>query len=87
MPFDRDPYRDIHKQMQRYVAQRGAPAAAKVVARTSYGTYNLQTIDGLSLNNVRNQTQTKYDPDQWVAIEQVGGDWLIVGISSHRGGE
>lgn len=82
----KNPWQDLHKQIQRNIGDLSNPIAAQIVTRLSNGNYHVKTFDGLDLYNVKNQTRTKWSGDQWVAIENIGGDWMITGLSSSRGG-
>lgn len=82
----KNPWQDLHKQIQRNIGDLSNPIAAQIVARLSNGNYHVITFDGLDLYNVKNQTRTKWSKDQWVAIDNIGGDWMITGLSSSRGG-
>lgn len=77
----------INKRTQRNIHLSNPAKTAKIMSRDSNGTYTVETLDGLTLHNVHNQTQTKWNEDQWVALEYLGGDWMVVGLSSHRGGD
>lgn len=85
--MSQNPRLNLAKATQRYIHMSNVAKAAKILSRNSNGTYSVETLDGLTLNNVKNQTATKWQEDQWVTAEFMGGDYMITGLSAHRGGD
>lgn len=82
----KNPWVDLHSNMQRQIGEAGAPFAAKIMARESGGNYTVETLDAQTYYNVKNQTRTKWSRNQWVSVQTIGGDLMITGLSAARGG-
>lgn len=82
-----NPYLNFQKQINKQIWESKPPVAGQIIALSSGGTYTVKTLDGFVIYNVKNQTRTKWQPNQWVALENIGGDWIIVGLSPQRGGD
>lgn len=82
-----NPWLKFQQQIDKQIWQSNPPAAGKILAVGSNGTYTVQTLDGYTYYNVKNQTRNKWKQDQWVALECIGGDWIITGMSPQKGGD
>lgn len=82
----KNPWLDLHNDMQRQIGEASRPFTAKILSRESTGGYTVVTLDNQTYYNVKNQTRTKWQKDQWVAVQTIGGDLMITGLSSSRGG-
>lgn len=83
----KNPWVDLHKQIQRTISDAGVAKIAKITSRDSNGNYTCLTLDQLTISSVKNQTRTKWQVNQWVVLECIGGDWIITGLSPQRGAE
>lgn len=81
----KNPYLDQHHRIQKEISMANAPVACKVLSFAK-GVYVVETFDGVVWCSVKNQTRTKWSADQWVAVEDIGGDKMITGLSAVRGG-
>lgn len=83
----RNPVVDLARSTQRYIHMSNVAKACKVVSKDTQGTYTVTSLDGLTYSNVKNQSGTTWAVNQWVTLEYMGGDYMITGLSSHRGGD
>lgn len=78
----------LRREIQKQIMKTNVSVMAKIVSRASDGTYTVEKADGITISGVRNQAYTrKWQPNQWVMMEFVSGDWVIVGLSPSKGAE
>jgi hypothetical protein len=59
---------------------------AKVSVVIPGGRYDVELGGGQTLNGLTTVTKNKYNVDDWVTLEFFGGDWVIAGMGSQKGG-
>jgi hypothetical protein len=78
---------DAAMRTQQSIHYSNVAKAVKIIKRSTNGSYEVETLDGLRILNCKNQTQIKWAADQWGSLEFIGGDWMLTGLSAQKGGE